>query len=59
MWYARSDTFLQQGFLVFLRWFRMVGDVVFIVGVVALAWQVVVLGLWGLGEARVNAPAKV
>ena len=58
MWYARSDTFLQQGFLVFLRWFRMVGDVVFIVGVVALAWQVVVLGLWGLGEARAKLAVK-
>jgi nitric oxide reductase subunit B len=46
MWWARSDTFLQQGFLEFFRWFRMVGDVVFIVGVVAVAWQVVVRGLW-------------
>ncbi|HWK54250.1 MAG TPA: nitric-oxide reductase large subunit [Hyphomicrobiales bacterium] len=46
MWYARSDTFLQQDFLQTLRWIRTFGDVVFIVGVVAFAWQAVVLGLW-------------
>ena len=58
MWYARSDTFLQQGLLQFLRWFRMVGDVVFIVGVVALAWQVVVLGLWGVGSGASRRPIE-
>lgn len=46
MWWARSDTFLQQGFLEFFRWFRMVGDVIFIVGVIAIGWQVVVRGVW-------------
>lgn len=46
MWYARSDEFLQQDFLETLRWIRTFGDVVFIVGAVAVAWQVVVLGLW-------------
>jgi len=49
MWYARSDTFLQQDFLETLRWVRTFGDVVFIVGAVALAWQVVILGLWRKG----------
>ena len=49
MWYARSDTFLQQGFLETLRWVRTFGDVVFIVGAVAVAWQVVILGLWRKG----------
>jgi len=49
MWYARSDTFLQQGFLETLRWVRTFGDVVFIVGAVAIAWQVVILGLWRKG----------
>jgi nitric oxide reductase subunit B len=49
MWYARSDEFLQQGFLETLRWIRTFGDVVFIVGAVAVAWQVVVLGLWRKG----------
>lgn len=49
MWYARSDAFLQQGFLETLRWVRTFGDVVFIVGAVAVAWQVVILGLWRKG----------
>src|SRR3546814_810438 len=56
MWYARSDTFLQQPFLETLRWIRTIGDVVFIVGAVAVAWQVVILGLWRQG-ARWDAPA--
>ncbi|WP_079639989.1 cbb3-type cytochrome c oxidase subunit I [Sphingopyxis flava] len=46
MRYARSDKFLQQGFLESLRWFRTFGDVVFILGAIAVAWQVVILGLW-------------
>src|SRR3546814_11719765 len=41
MWYARSDEFLQQDFLETLRWVRTFGDVVFIVGAVAVAWQLV------------------
>nr|WP_286207674.1 nitric-oxide reductase large subunit [Hephaestia sp. MAHUQ-44] len=49
MWYARSDEFLQQGFLETLRWIRTFGDVVFIVGAIAIAWQVVILGLWRKG----------
>lgn len=44
LWYARSEAFMQQPTLVFLRWFRTVGDVVFIVGALAVTWQVV-LGL--------------
>lgn len=42
MWYARGDEFLQQGFLETLRWIRTIGDVVFIIGAFAIAWQVVV-----------------
>jgi len=41
MWYARSEEFLQQPLLETLRWVRTFGDVVFIVGAVAMAWQVV------------------
>jgi nitric oxide reductase subunit B len=51
MWYARSDAFLQQDFLETLRWIRTLGDVVFIAGAVAIAWQVVILGLWRRGAA--------
>lgn len=52
MWYARSDEFLQQPFLETLRWVRTIGDVVFILGAVAIAWQVVILGLWRKGARR-------
>ncbi len=41
LWYARSEQFLQQPILVTLRWVRTFGDVVFIVGALAVAWQVV------------------
>lgn len=41
LWYARSEEFLQQPLLQSLRWVRTVGDVVFIVGAAAVAWQVV------------------
>jgi nitric oxide reductase subunit B len=43
-WYARSEAFMQQPILQTLRWVRTFGDVVFIVGAVSFAWQVV-LGL--------------
>lgn len=41
LWYARSEEFMQQGLLHFLRWIRTVGDVIFIVGALAVTWQVV------------------
>jgi len=44
LWYARSEEFMQQPLLQNLRWVRTFGDVVFIVGAVAMALQVV----WGL-----------
>ncbi len=46
LWYARSEAFMQQGILQNLRWVRSFGDMVFIVGAVAVALQVV-LGLVG------------
>ncbi|MFT7722486.1 MAG: nitric-oxide reductase large subunit [Roseateles sp.] len=46
LWWARSEAFMQQPILVTLRWVRTFGDVVFIVGAVALSWQVV-LGVFG------------
>ncbi|MDO9072956.1 MAG: nitric-oxide reductase large subunit [Rubrivivax sp.] len=62
LWYARSEEFMQQPLLQNLRWARTFGDVVFMVGAIAVALQVV-LGLLGrspalpqpmrsLGEAR-------
>ena len=44
LWYARSADFLQLPLLQNLRWMRIVGDVVFLSGVAALAWFVI--GLW-------------
>ncbi|MCM5570158.1 nitric-oxide reductase large subunit [Burkholderiaceae bacterium FT117] len=57
MWYARSEAFLQQPFLETLRWVRTFGDVVFIVGAVALAWQVV-SGLGGSAAGTAPIPAR-
>lgn len=41
MWYARSAEFMQQPYLQNLRWLRVVGDTIFGVGILALAWFVV------------------
>ena len=46
LWYARSEAFMQQPFMVTLRWVRTFGDVVFIIGCLAMAWQVVT-GVFG------------
>jgi len=43
MWYARSAEFLQSPLMDNLRWLRVVGDTIFAVGILALAWFV--LGL--------------
>src|SRR5690606_10303243 len=56
MWYARSEEFLQMPLLETLRWMRTFGDVVFIVGAVAMAWQVV-SGLLGTPARPATAPA--
>ena len=56
LWYARSEAFMQQDILQTLRWVRTFGDVVFIVGAVAMAAQVV-LGLLGRAPGAV-LPAR-
>ncbi len=38
LWYARSAEFLQQPYLVTFKWLRMIGDTIFALGTVALAW---------------------
>ncbi|MDP2004036.1 MAG: nitric-oxide reductase large subunit [Rubrivivax sp.] len=50
LWYARSEEFMQQPLLQNLRWARTFGDVVFMVGAIAMALQVV-LGLAGRSPA--------
>ena len=59
LWYARSESFMQSDLLVTLRWVRTFGDVVFIVGALAVSWQVVV-GLFSLSTGGVLTidPAK-
>lgn len=42
LWYARSEAFMQQPLLQTLRWLRTFGDVVFIVGALAIASQVAI-----------------
>jgi len=51
LWYARSEAFVQQPILQTLRWVRTFGDVVFLVGALTFALQVV-LGLLSRGPAR-------
>lgn len=60
LWYARSEGFMQQDILQTLRWVRTFGDVVFIFGALAVAWQVV-LGLfqWHADPATDDSGAEV
>lgn len=48
LWYARSEGFMQGDLLQTLRWIRTIGDVVFIIGALAVSWQVV-KGLFYIG----------
>ncbi len=52
LWYARSAEFQQQPVLDLLRWLRMVGDLVFASGALALVWFV-----YGLRRGWSYAPA--
>lgn len=58
MWYARSAEFMQQPFMENLRWIRTIGDIVFIIGAFALAWQVVI-GVFSLqsGQQKTATPS--
>jgi nitric oxide reductase subunit B len=40
LWYARSMEFMQTDTMEMLRWLRVIGDTIFALGVVALAWFV-------------------
>ncbi|MFC4346816.1 nitric-oxide reductase large subunit [Kordiimonas lipolytica] len=55
LWYARSESFMQSDLLQTLRWVRTIGDVVFIVGALAVSWQVV-KGLFNIGDTRSHQP---
>ncbi|WP_045859490.1 nitric-oxide reductase large subunit [Teredinibacter purpureus] len=58
LWYARSESLLQSDVLVTLRWVRTFGDVVFIVGALAVSWQVV-KGVFYIGSnSGSNIPTR-
>lgn len=57
LWWARSEAFMQQPLLETLRWVRTFGDVVFIVGALAMAWQVV-RGVLGQSAPARTTPAS-
>ena len=38
LWFARSAEFMQQPYIVTLKWLRAIGDTIFAAGTVALAW---------------------
>jgi nitric oxide reductase subunit B len=56
MWYARSAEFMQTDLMQTLRWMRAIGDTIFAVGILALAWHV--FGLLRGGPARVVESAR-
>ena len=38
LWYARSAEFMQQPYMVTLKWLRVIGDTIFAAGIVALVY---------------------
>ncbi len=49
LWYARSADFMQQPYIVTLKWLRMIGDTLFGLGTLSLAWFIFGLaGGWSL-----------
>jgi nitric oxide reductase subunit B len=54
LWYARSAEFMQQPYIETFRWLRVIGDTVFAVGTLALAWFIFGLkGGWSVEKTRV------
>ncbi len=53
LWYARSAEFLQQPIMNVLRWLRIIGDTIFALGAILLAWFVIGLKTgWSLRNTR-------
>ncbi|MCK9421056.1 MAG: nitric-oxide reductase large subunit [Bacteroidales bacterium] len=49
MWFARSAEFMQDPTIIFFRWLRVIGDTVFALGTLALAWFIFGLkGGWSI-----------
>lgn len=45
LWYARSEAFMQQDYLVLFRWIRTIADFTFIGGACLFAWQVIKMSI--------------
>jgi len=59
MWYARSADFMQLPFMNTLRWMRVIGDSVFALGVLSLAWFIVGLKTgWSLEKESSTIDTK-
>jgi nitric oxide reductase subunit B len=55
MWYARSAEFMQNPTLDTIRWMRVIGDTVFAIGALALAYFVIGLKTgWSLDKTQVD-----
>jgi nitric oxide reductase subunit B len=55
MWYARSAEFMQEPALQTLRWMRIIGDIIFSIGALALAWFVIGLKTgWSISKVEEN-----
>jgi nitric oxide reductase subunit B len=57
LWYARSAEFLQQPLIENLRWLRLVGDTIFLIGVASFAWFMA--GLGSAGAAELSRPRHI
>ena len=55
IWYARSAEFMQTPTMETLRWLRVIGDTIFAIGTVALAWFVIGLKTgWSVDKSRID-----
>jgi nitric oxide reductase subunit B len=56
MWYARSPEFMQESTMQTLRWLRVIGDTIFAIGTLALAWFIIGLKTgWSLKKKETDA----
>ena len=55
MWYARLAEFMQTPLLDTFRWLRVIGDTIFAVGTIALAWFVIGLKTgWSIDKSNIE-----
>jgi nitric oxide reductase subunit B len=55
MWYARSAEFMQDPTLIVFKWLRIIGDTIFAIGAIALAWFIIGLKAgWSLDKSKMD-----